>query len=291
MISELELLHFAMWHARCEIVRHASAESCILSVRLVSKLYEHMGVPVMPMVVAVKAVNRQWRECIDQGRDPEHDENAAAVHIRHEYERPEDWDHGPDAWPGGHIVLVARGRYLVDPSADQLSYPDMGIATTPHILDLGDRAEDFITGTETPAVLQTDDGAWIGYLPFPDDVSYTLSADWQQCIPGEPLFDRVYEQTIGLVDLVEGAESLPTYAELPTALRTGMRWERAHLHQAVRSGIELGEIPPTAAGITSFLIRVGVPEPERIGIEEHPEIQKIIRRNLAKQPQRVPKAL
>jgi hypothetical protein len=48
VISELELLHYAMWHARCEIVRHASAESCIISVRIVGKLCEYLGLTAIP---------------------------------------------------------------------------------------------------------------------------------------------------------------------------------------------------------------------------------------------------
>lgn len=293
MISELELLHFAMWHARCEIVRHASAESCLISVRITAKLCDYLGASAIPITVAVKAVNKEWRAAIDSGQDPEKIDAAQSIHIESlDEDDPRVAELDASSWPGGHLVLVAGGRYLIDPSADQLSYPDLGITTRPFVADLGTLAEQFITGTDEGVfAIPTDDDATVAYIPHPETVTYADSTDWQLCVPGDALFDRVYEQTIGLIDLVRDGDQLPRYADLPVALRKGNRLDTNHLRQAVRSGIELGEIVPTASGITNFLIRCGVPDAERQELQEHDEIQRIIRRNLAKQPQRVPRAL
>jgi hypothetical protein len=293
VISELELLHYAMWHARCEIVRHASAESCIISVRIVGKLCDHIGMSSIPMPVAVKCVNAQWRDAIDNGRDPEEDDAAHAVHIEHldaDDERAAQLDES--SWPGGHLVLVAGGRYLIDPSADQLSYPDMGITTVPFVADMEDAADAFISGGMEDAVfaVPTEDGGTVAYIPHPEDLTYADSTDWQLCVPGDAMFDRIFDQTVGLIDLVRDAERLPPYAELPIALRKGDIFEPNRLRQAIRSGVELGEIEPTASGITNFLIRAGVPDMEGRDILAHREIDQIIRRHKAKQPQRVPRA-
>lgn len=292
MISELELLHYGMWHARCEIVRHASAESCLISVRITGKLCDYLGMTSVPMTVAVKAVNKDWRAAIDSGKDPEEIDTAQAIHVDSYGEddpRAEELDES--SWPGGHLVLVADGRYLIDPSADQLSYPDLGITTRPFVADLGDVAEQFITGIDDGVfAIPTDDDATVAYIPHPENLTYTDSSDWQLCVPGDALFDRVYDQTTGLIDLVRDGDELPRYAELPVALRKGNRLETVHLRQAVRSGIELGEIEPTVAGIAGFLIQCGVPDAEREELQGHDEIQRIIRRHKSKQPQRVPRA-
>jgi hypothetical protein len=292
VISELELLHYGMWHARCEIVRHASAESCLISVRITAKLCDYLGITAVPMTVAVKAVNKEWRAAIDNGQDPEEIDAAQAIHIESlDEDDPRIEELDESSWPGGHLVLVAGGRYLIDPSADQLSYPDFGITTKPFVADLGELADQFSTGSDEGAyATTTEDEATVAYIPHPENLSYADSTDWQLCVPGDALFDRVYEQTVGLIDLVRDGDELPRYAELPIALRKGNRLDTNHLRQAVRSGVELGEIEPTRSGITNFLIRAGVPDMEGRDILEHPEIDRIIRRHVAKQPQRVPRA-
>jgi hypothetical protein len=244
------------------------------------------------MTVSVKAANKEWRAAIDAGQDPEQIEAAQAIHIeslRDDDPRAAELDES--SWPGGHLVLVAGGRYLIDPSADQLSYPDLGITNKPFVADLGDVAEQFLSGIDDGVfAIPTDDDATVAYIPHPEDLSYAESTDWQLCVPGDAMFDRIFDQTVGLIDLVRDAEQLPPYAELPIALRKGDIFEPNRLRQAIRSGVELGEIEPTASGITRFLIRAGVPDTEGRDILAHREIDQIIRRHKAKQPRRVPRA-
>lgn len=279
MIPELELLHFALWHTRAEIVRHATAESCILSTRLLSQVYAHMGVRSMPIVVGVTAGNKRWRELAQRGEDPTDVEGAFGVQIRHTYEdNPEAWCNNADTpWPGGHIVLVAQGRYLCDPSADQLSYPDRGLVVPPMSADLGEHAQGFIEG-DLPLGFRMEDGGEVIYHPFSDDLSYTYSTDWKECKPGEMLFDRVFEQVVGLVEIVQEAGQLPESGSLPTAVRSRDKQTPEFWRQLVRSGVELDQIEATPAGIVGFLKTAGVPQEIANEVYNSAEVTRLLRR-------------
>lgn len=221
MISQRELLHFTAWHARCEIVRHATVESCIISTRILTTLLHDMGVPSQPIVVGAVALNNAAYEKHAKGEQPYLGDGSFAVRIHHEYEDdPSKWAGKPGPWPGGHIVLVAAGQYLIDPSADQMSFPENGLSMEPLVIDLGDDYEEFITGDFCPEVI-TDEGALLQYQPFPDDLSYLHSSDWNEVGRDDPLYLRVSEQVLGLVEMVKDAGQLPrALPTIPTTLRT-----------------------------------------------------------------------
>lgn len=258
MISQLELLHFALWHARCEIVRHASAESCILTVRILSTIYHRMGIRSLPIVVGVAAMNEgRWAQ-FQRGEEPDAEDGSFGIRIPHRYEEPEKWVNDTGPWPGGHIILLAENRYLCDPSADQFSVPDAGLTAMPLVLDLKEHGPAFAEGDFYP-MIQTEEKARIAYEPFPDDLSYLLSSDWQTLKDGDPLFDRVSDQVTGLVDLVQEAGKLPALPSLPVAFRASDLHNPTKrddvLRQSYRSGVELGQIEPTAVGVADFIMR------------------------------------
>lgn len=243
MIPERELLHFAAYHARCEILRHTIAESCIVSTRIVTSIYHEMGVPCVPLVVGAVAVNKQAYEKYEQGEQPHigDDEGSFALRIPHVYQDdPEKWKVPEDKWPAGHIVLAAANRYLVDPSADQMSFPEKGITLGPLIIDLGDAYEAVVEGDHEPHV-ETDQGAHLQYMPFPDDTSYLTAEDWQTLIEGDPLFDRVRSQVLGLVEMVQDAGELPrALPKLPRSVRSSeFGRSRESIEMAARSLQEL----------------------------------------------------
>jgi hypothetical protein len=221
VIEQRELLHFAAWHARCEIVRHAAVESCIASTRIVTSLFHEMGIPSQPIVVGAIAMNKTAWEKHQRGEQPHLGDGSFAVRIQHEYEDdPSKWAGHPGPWPGGHIVLAAAGKYLVDPSADQMSFPDEGLTMEPLVIDLGENYEAFILGEGQPQI-STEEGAVLAYQAFPDDLSYRHSSDWNEIVPGEPLFDRVRDQVLGLVEMAQDAGQLPArLPDLPQSLRT-----------------------------------------------------------------------
>lgn len=229
-----------------------------MSVRILGQIYEAMGVRAMPVVVSVSAMNKLRREQVQKGEQPVQGDGSFGILIPHHYEKPEDWQHNDGPWPAGHIALVAQGRYLVDPSADQLAYPDFDLNMTPLTLDLDPYAEEFITEGQAVAFRTPEDGEVV-YHPFPDDLSYMESQDWKGLVPGEPLFDRVFEQVTGLVDLAVEADQLPRAADLPVAIRHSQVQTPGYWVQAVRSGIELGQIEPTATAIVDFLADAHVP--------------------------------
>lgn len=242
-----------MWHARCEIVRHATAESCILSTRIVTSIYHDLGVPCVPIVVGAIGVNEAGWEKWRTGEQPwiGDDEGSFAIRINHEYEDDASkWQDEPDSlWPAGHIVLAAAGQYLVDPSADQMGFPDKGLDIPPLVIDLGDRYEDFVHGDYQPQIT-TQEGAHLQYLPYPDDTSYVHSSDWQTVIEGDPLFDRVVAQVMGLMDMVDGAESLPPLPDLPRALRRKDVGSPEFVEMMRRSMQEIGPVMGPPPGVS-----------------------------------------
>ena len=242
---ERDLLYYAMRVMRGEILRHASRESCILSSRLLCHVYRELGYSAMPICVGATALNARAFELVTTGREAESadDPDSFGIAIRHQYveDPPED-----GMFPG-HVAVVA-GDYFVDPSADQMSRPEHRLFIEPILASFADEQTgsimDFIEGSVEPAY-RLPDGGMVMYRAFADDTSYYTSGDWKNMHPGDALYERILDTTLGLVEAVRDCDELPPLPPLP---RSHSSYEGATpeaIEDGLRSARELGEeIPP-----------------------------------------------
>lgn len=210
------LMYFAMWHARCEILRHATKRSCILSGKILCDLYAQLGIRAMPLAVDVIAANEiaLQKEQSGEGFDPE-DENEPAFAARCMVV-PGGGDPDSNAWLA-HLVVLADGKYICDISADQFSFPDKGIIVKPSMFAFedSDQLEAWLYGAHERRGVNLPGGGFLSYEAHPEETSYTESPDWIDSKKGDGLWESVMTKTTGLIDLYEDVEGLPDLPDLP----------------------------------------------------------------------------
>lgn len=122
------LLRSVCHAGRAAVLAATSADTCILTTRVICETARYFGVPVKPVAVNVMV------------------HNAAAARLLAEAVPTDQWP--PEAWSlgvagtgaiagrawDGHLIgvgVVGGDRFLVDGSADQLSRPGKGIDVAP----------------------------------------------------------------------------------------------------------------------------------------------------------------
>jgi hypothetical protein len=230
---------------RGEILRHASRESCILSTRLLCHVYRELGYSAMPICVGATALNARALELIRSGRSDEcaTDPDSFGITIRHEYveDPPED-----GMFPG-HVAVVV-GDYFADPSADQMARPEHKLFVEPILASFRDGEQgtilDFIDGSVEPTCTLPD-GGMVSYRAFADDTSYYTSGDWRNMHPGDVLYERILDTTLGLVEAVRDSDELPPLPPLPRSHSSYDGATPEAIEDGLRSARELGEeVPP-----------------------------------------------
>jgi hypothetical protein len=212
-MDQATLMYFAMWHARCEILRHSNRESCILSTKIVCDLFNQLGHKAMPVTVDVIGMNQVSFEKTMRGEDPDISEGSPDFASRCKVD-PDKEDPEGTSWPG-HLLLIA-GRWLFDPSADQFARPDRDFIVRPMMVEFESDEmleawlyEGLRQGCELP------DGGVISYEAHPDVVTYRVSSDWEDSKAGDGLWESVMAKTHGLIDLYQDVDELPDLPELP----------------------------------------------------------------------------
>jgi hypothetical protein len=153
------------------ILRYVSADSCISSCNIGVQVLRQFNIRSHPIAVKFAAFNQKAHEFLLAGH-PEwaKQERDGAYGVGAGY------GHGPsdDAWDG-HLVLVVRGRYLLDLSADQASRPNRGIHITPlwFILPVGG-------GFVRKIALTNEKGGTVSYEPDPANTSWRVAPDWKR---------------------------------------------------------------------------------------------------------------
>lgn len=213
-MEQRDLLFFAMWHARCELLRHGTKESCILSTKILCDLFNQLGVRAMPVAVDVIGMDKIAVEMSERGEDidvtdPECKGFAYRCKVDPDNEDPEG-----STWPG-HLVLVA-GRWMFDPSADQFSRDEYGCEVRPLMVEFeSDEEMDTWLNDGERRGIKLPEGGLISYEAHPDVLTYRISSDWEDSKPGDPLWESVMAKTHGLMGIYEDVEELPDLPDLP----------------------------------------------------------------------------
>lgn len=221
-MNENELVYFAQWHMRCSILRYASRESCILSVRILADILARLGIRSVPLAVGVIAANEVAVTKLLAGEDFT-DEDADGANPPFAHRCMHKGMPGEGQWYNGHITLLAGGRYLCDPSADQFSHVEKDLLVIPLMIDLGNPAtlppgltlDKFLDGDSPVSAKLPNGGGAVTYEAHQDDISYRTCMDWEDSVPGDKMYDRVLETTLGIVDLYAEAGGMPDLPELP----------------------------------------------------------------------------
>jgi hypothetical protein len=244
MMEQSELLFFAMWHARCEILRHSNRESCILSTKIVGDLFNSLGVRAIPVAVDVIGMNQVSYEKAQRGE--EIDARVPPDFAQRCKVDPDAEDPEGTTWPG-HLVLVAD-RWMFDPSADQFSRPDCAYKVLPMMIRF--ESDEMLEAWFHDGVrqgLDLPDGGVISYEAHPEVLTYRVSSDWEDSAPGDGLWESVMAKTTGLIDLYRDFEpGLPPLPELPPAFSSNepMTPERAEAmaKSIAELGYDLGDV-------------------------------------------------
>lgn len=240
MMDTPTTMYFAMWHARCEILRHSNRESCILSTKLLCDLLNQLGIKAMPVAVDVIAANQTTLEKEQRGEefdvtDPDERAFAARCKVDPDAEDPEGTN-----WPG-HLVLIADGKYMLDPSADQFAREDYGYIVKPTMIefDSSDQLESWLYDGQRQG-FYLPDGGILTYEAHPDVVTYRICSDWEDTKPGDGLYDSVMAKTHGLIGIYEDVEKLPDLPDLPPSRSANDPTTPESIKQGLASMRELG---------------------------------------------------
>lgn len=239
-MDQRALMYFSMWHMRCEILRHATRESCILSAKILCDLYAQIGVQAMPLTVDVIAANRVTVERQAKGEpvDVEDDTDSFAMQCK---VIPGGGDPESDFW-NGHLVVLADGRYICDPSADQFARPERGILALPSMFafEEEDRIDLWLHGEQDRAGVRLEEGGMLAYEAHPEEVSYRASPDWTETKAGEGLWESVMSKVHGLIGIYEDVEELPQLPALPPSRSAKEPLSDEDLARSLASMQELG---------------------------------------------------
>lgn len=214
-----ERLQFVTHHTRAAMLKHATLETCILTTKMLCHIIpELVGVNVMPIGVGVIGCNAAARVSIEGGSIVTKNKEGGEVVLMCSH-RGEDADQ-PGEWWGGHLVLIADNRFLVDGSADQFNTPEVGFRTRPFVSDFesNEVAYDWMMG-EDMIGFECPEGACVGYEPHLEDFSYRPSMDWDDTVPGDRMYDAVAERVGGLLGALGDSKLTPAMLPpLPTTL-------------------------------------------------------------------------
>jgi hypothetical protein len=243
-VNRSELIHFAMWHARCEILRHADRESCIVSSRILCDVYAELGIRSMPLVVDVVIFNQAAFEANLRGENPNpEDEDSGQYAMRCEVVPGGSMD---DQWWKGHLLVLADGRFICDVSADQFARPQHGIDATPSTIEFptAERLEAWLDGDmdgRATIHLPGEQGI-IAYEAHAEELSYRDCSDWEDTVRGDRLRDRVLENVIGLCDLYADVD-LPPLPDLPPSRSAKDPDTPERVEAMIKSVVDLGYTP------------------------------------------------
>ena len=153
------------------ILRYASPDSCIASCRIGMDVLRMFGIRSHPIAVKAAVFNQKGHEFMDsghpdwvrQGRDGAH-----SVGIGYGGPDPRKWD--------GHLVLLVRGRLLLDLSIDQAARPDKGIYLHAFrtVLPTG------FLEQGSGLVVQNPEGGTISYELNLGNRSWKFAPDWRE---------------------------------------------------------------------------------------------------------------
>lgn len=205
-----ERLHFVTHHTRAAMLQHSTLETCILTTKMLCHVIpDLLDTKVMPVGVGVIGPNEAARAAMENDDMVEAGTTGDQTVIMCSH-RGDQADR-PGEWWGGHLVLVAANRYLVDGSADQFDTPDAHFRTRPFILDFGDSevAYEWLMGDDMVA-LELPEGACIGYEPHLEDFSYRPSMDWDETQPGDRMYEWVVERVRGLLEAYGDSKLTPS---------------------------------------------------------------------------------
>lgn len=209
-----------LWHVayltRANLLRDFGAESCMLTCRVLGDVYREMGLRVLPVVVGVTALNpaavalARAGEQLPDFREADPSEDAYGISITH---RPDE--HSEESLCG-HLALIVGSDYFVDPSIDQLSRPARGLVIQPLLACFGEelQLEDFMAG-ERCAITLPDEGL-VTYEAHLDDLAYQDGSDWEP-IDADEIYREVFDNSIGLADLMLETGKFPPLPDLPLA--------------------------------------------------------------------------
>jgi len=156
-------MFFAMWHMRCEILRHATKESCILSTKLLCELLKTLDIKAMPLVVDVIAANEEAFQKTLAGEEYDPDDPDDPAFAMRCMVVPGGGDDS-EIWRA-HIGVLADGRYFLDPSADQFTRTEHGIVAMPSMFAFEDteRLEAWLHGDMERASVRLPNGGTLAY--------------------------------------------------------------------------------------------------------------------------------
>lgn len=241
------LMFFTMWHMRCEILRHATKESCILSAKLLCELLKTLDIRAMPVVVDVIAANEIAFQKTLRGEEYDaEDPNEPAFAMRCMVV-PGGGDPDSNLWKA-HIGVLADGKYFLDPSADQFTREEQGILAKPSMFQFesSERLEAWLDGDMSRAAVHLPEGGVLSYEAHLTETSYAESPDWAESKEGDGLWESVMAKVHGLIDIYEDAVDLPDLPELPPGRSMKDPVTTEALSLAVASATELGYTPEEA---------------------------------------------
>jgi hypothetical protein len=191
MADTYAVLQSLLGIARPVILRHYRADSCIASSRIAIDVLSHFGILAEPLTVNLTVYNPAFAARIEAGdREPETQDEL------------NEWIRKYGAWNvgvgmggdprlltwGGHLVVIAEKRCILDLSADQANRPQRNINLVPLG---GDVPPEFFDGE--PLFFQIN-GCVLKYLVSPDNNGYTSSPDWLQASRREPLVQEIIKK-------------------------------------------------------------------------------------------------
>lgn len=228
-LGEAEIVYYATYVMRCEILRNASRESCILSTKIVGDLLNAMGLRALPIVAHVEVLNAAAMWEYTNGRmgtkpvkgDPATEPNGLAI-AYHPEKNQGNLAEDEEGLFFGHVLLccIGRyGRYLVDPSIDQSSRPMWNVHIPPMVVPFegGDVSyEQFLDGTRI--MVEGPGGIGIFYTAHIEDVSYQTALDWTEPHVEQPDIHEYMENVLALVNLAKEYGQFPTPPPLPRSM-------------------------------------------------------------------------
>lgn len=229
-MNELEQLRFVTHMARCEMLEYLTVESCIFATRTVCDLIrDHVGLPCRALTVEPVAMNAPARAMVKIGKEISDDDDLALIH-KIDYQHLEPGEHGDEeGFFPGHVCLIADERYLIDPSADQFSWPDHDLTVEPFAIDMTEEMDDFqaFLNEERELCLELDEGGVLIFRAHPDNVAFNDAPDWQDYESSDAEYQAqmvnlrptIEEKVVGLLDLYRD-QPMPRLPRLPDAPRT-----------------------------------------------------------------------
>lgn len=168
-MSELDFLEVVTAVVREEVLKVFSPDSCVASTWVLTEVLSYFGYTSEPLPVVALVFNEKGFEMASQGVPPsEWPDDAWSVGVEGTGVRElatRRWD--------GHLVALVNGNWLIDPSLDQFSRPQRGMATNPAVLD----AAEWTVRTKMWCWRRAD-GVVIGYRLMEKPGAWRDAPDW-----------------------------------------------------------------------------------------------------------------